>query len=137
MGVRLAGLAEGAEAGEARGSHMRFQLTRQVISRWVMPRYWYSKDVAAKTFTVKFVFIDTVILCQGGRLPSHAASRIPAVAHQTPLALHRRSSRPLPGPLVACVFSPGGLTCFIPACVVGMSRTPDARRLLPSVSSPT
>lgn len=72
---------------------MSSQLTREVISRWVMPRYWYSKDVAAKTFTVKFVFIDTVILCQGGRLPSRAASHIPALVYQTPLALHR-GSRP-------------------------------------------
>ena len=33
-------------------------------SRWVLPRYWYSKDIRAKSFTVKFIFIDTVILCQ-------------------------------------------------------------------------
>ena len=33
--------------------------------RWTMPRYWYQQRVQSKTFTADFVFIDTVILCQG------------------------------------------------------------------------
>jgi tartrate-resistant acid phosphatase type 5 len=34
-------------------------------NRWTLPRYWYSKQIKTKSFSVNFVFIDTVILCQG------------------------------------------------------------------------